>query len=477
MLLWDLQKYGDLPAVVTEQGDCYSYHDLDQMQKEFASHIQLDLLVCIFADNNLAALTAYLSCLAGGTVSLLIPAVNQPGPDDPIIQEYQPDYIWLPVEQHQKDETGWSGYREVISYFGYVLLECKSKGYRNLHPDLALLLPTSGSTGNPRLVRLSRHNLWSNTVSICGYMELTRDDRAVTSLPLGYTYGLSVVNTILYSGGSLFLTKESSVSPAFWKHMDQYGVTVLSGVPYTYQCMEKLNINISSLKKLRTLTQAGGKLPEELQMYWGDCATRTGKHFFVMYGQTEATARIAYLPWQDCLRKPGSVGVAIPDSELELVDREGNRIMEAYHEGEIICRGGHVSMGYAGRKEDLALGDVNRGCLYTGDTGHFDEDGYLYIDGRMNRFAKIYGKRTDLGCVEKAASGIWGQEVTALSDDRKIYLYTDADVTADALVQLGRDTGLGREVMEIRRMEEIPRQYNGKVDYRMQLSQALQNGG
>lgn len=126
-------------------------------------------------------------------------------------------------------------------------------------------------------------------------------------------------------------------------------------------------------------------------------------------------------------------------------------------------------MGYARKKEDLALGDVNGGCLHTGDTGHFDEDGYLYIDGRMNRFAKIYGKRIDLSGVERAAFDIWGQEVTVLSDDRKIYLYPEADIRMGDLVKLGKGIGLGQEVMEIRNKEEIPRQYNGKVDYRMRF--------
>ncbi len=469
MPLLDLKKYKDLPAVITDQGDYYSYGDLDRLQKEFASYIRPDLLVCIFADNNMAGLTACLSCLASGIVSILIPVGDQARLGSSIIQEYQPEYIWLPLEQHQNNAVDWFGYRAIFTSFGYVLLECTGEECRNLHPDLALLLPTSGSTGDPQLVRLSRHNLHANTVSICEYMKLTRDDRAVTSLPLGYTYGLSVINTILYSGGSLFLTKESIVSPAFWKHMDQYNVTMLSGVPYTYQCMKKLNINISSLKKLRIMTVAGGKLSEALQMHWGGSAARTGKQYFVMYGQTEATARIAYLPWQDCLKKPGSVGIAIPGSELELVDRQGNRIIEADHEGEIICRGGHVSMGYARKKEDLALGDVNGGCLHTGDTGHFDEDGYLYIDGRMNRFAKIYGKRIDLSGVERAAFDIWGQEVTVLSDDRKIYLYPEADIRMGDLVKLGKGIGLGQEVMEIRNKEEIPRQYNGKVDYRMRF--------
>ena len=464
MTVWDLQKYRDLPAVVTDQGECFSYHDLDRLQEEFAINIRQGTLVCIFADNNMASLIAYLSCLMNRIVPIMMAAEKDQGWES-LLTEYHPEYIWLSADKYEKSIIGLVGYKEIFSFSGYLLLEKTDRVERTLHPELALLLPTSGSTGNPQLVRLSIHNILTNTVSICAYMGLTKDDRAVTSLPFSYTYGLSIINTILYSGGSIFLTGKSIVQPAFWHHMRKYDVTVFSGVPYTYECMKKLNISLDHLEKLRILTQAGGKLSEEMQCYWGSCASVAGKLFFLMYGQTEATARIAYLPWQDCLRKPGSVGVAVPGSELVLIDTEGHRITGAYKEGEIVCRGGQVSMGYAGRKEDLVLGDVNRGCLHTGDTGHFDEDGYLYVDGRMNRFAKIYGKRIDLVCLEKTASGLWGREVIVLSDDRKLYIYTEKAVTPDDLASLREQTGLGKEVMEIRQMEEIPRQYNGKIKY------------
>lgn len=467
MKIWDFQKYRNLLAVITDEGECFYYRDLDQMQQKFNVNIQPGSLVCIFAENNMASLVAYTACLINGIVSIMLSAADEREPDHSVLQKFKPDYIWISLGRYKKRIHGFDGYRESFRLFDYVLLEPVGQIQKKLHPDLALLLPTSGSTGSPRLVRLSYANIRTNTESICDYMKITSADRAVTSLPLSYTYGLSLVNTLLYSGGSILLTGESVVRHSFWEHMKQYGVTIFSGVPYTYECMKKLNVKITGLDKLRMLTQAGGKLPEELQVYWGECALDEGKQFIVMYGQTEATARISYLPGKDCLKKPGSVGIAIPGTELELMDPAGHRITEAYQEGEIVCRGGQVSMGYAKQSGDLALGDVNQGCLYTGDTGHFDRDGYLYIDGRMNRFAKIYGKRIDLCSVENMASSMWGREVIVLSDDRKLYMYTDADAAEGDLVLLGRQTGLTGEVLEIRKWGEIPRRQSGKVMYKI----------
>lgn len=466
MKLWDFQKYRELTAVITDAGQCYYYRDLDWMQQEFFSNIRQGSLVCIFAENDMASLIAYLACLLHGVVSVILPAAGDPVLKDSVLQEYEPDYIWLSSGRYEQSSDRFTRYGDIVYLWDYVLLERGIQDRRKLHPDLALLLPTSGSTGSPQLVRLSVQNIRQNTVSICSYMKITSVDRAVTSLPLSYTYGLSLVNTLLYAGGSILLTGKSVVRHSFWQDLEQYGVTIFSGVPYSYECMKKMNVKIAGLEKLRMLTQAGGKLTEELQGYWGMRAFDAGKQFIVMYGQTEATARIAYLPWEDCLKKPGSVGIAIPGTQLELRDQAGCRITVAYEAGEIICRGGQVSMGYAERREDLALGDTNQGCLHTGDTGHFDEDGYLYIDGRMNRFAKIYGKRIDLCRVEKTASGMWEREVIVLSDDKKLYLYTNEDVTESALTLLGRQTGLGKEVMEVRRWGELPRQENGKVNYK-----------
>lgn len=465
MNLWDLKKYRNSLAVITEQGDRYYYHDLDRMQKKFASYIQPQSLICIVAVNDLGSLIAYMACLLNHSVPILLSGDEREDSTGNILEKYQPDYVWLSIGLYKKYMSGLREYERVFSYLGYELITRKEKVIKNMNPDLALLLPTSGSTGSPRLVRISYTNILENTKSICQYMELTAADRAVTSLPMSYTYGLSVINTLFYTGGSIFLTTKSVVNPVFWRHMEEYGVTILSGVPYTYECMRKMNVPAKGLAKLRLMTQAGGKLSEELQKYWGESALKKGAEFLIMYGQTEATARISWLPHSDCLRKLGSAGIAIPGCEIMLEDTEGRFIQKSYLEGEVVCRGRQVSMGYAEKLSDLGLGDLNHGILHTGDRGYFDEEGYLYITGRMSRFAKIYGRRIDLVCVEKVAGEIWGEDVIVLSDDRKVLLYMGSVPQEDDIVLLGYKTGLGKEVIEICRREDIPRKSNGKVDY------------
>ncbi|MCM1181599.1 MAG: AMP-binding protein, partial [Clostridium sp.] len=269
MTLWNFNDFCDLPEVITEKGEAYSYRKLDDMQKAFVSHIKGRALVCMFVNNDIGSVVAYISCLLNRVVPILVPSVQESALGEYIIKEYQPDYIWISSGECESLIGGLYGYERDVLLFGYVLLRKRVEEVINLHPDLAVLLPTSGSTGKPKLVRLSYKNILSNTISICCYMKITQRDRGITSLPISYTYGLSVINTLLASGGSILLTKMSVVQPAFWRHMEEYGVTILAGVPYTFECMKKLQVKISELENLRLLTQAGGTLSKTLQKYWG----------------------------------------------------------------------------------------------------------------------------------------------------------------------------------------------------------------
>lgn len=220
------------------------------------------------------------------------------------------------------------------------------------------------------------------------------------------------------------------------------------------------------LKDLRILTQAGGRLSEEMQRYWGKYAEQNGKKFYIMYGQTEATARISYLPPEDCLRKIGSVGISIPGSCVHIEDEEHHIISNSEQEGEVVCIGEQVSLGYAEKRADLMRTDQNKGVLYTGDIGYLDVEGYLYITGRKNRFAKIYGKRIDLNALEQLAKENLVGEVVVLSDDKKIYLYTDRKVAGEKFDKIRSGLPFSVDVFEIRSMEMIPRKHSGKIDYR-----------
>lgn len=154
------------------------------------------------------------------------------------------------------------------------------------------------------------------------------------------------------------------------------------------------------LPSLRTMTQAGGKLSRNLQEQYGTYAKERGIRFVVMYGQTEATARISYLPYKECLNKTGSIGIAIPDGKLSIWDEAGEEVKEANVQGELVYKGKNVTLGYAKSMEDLKNGDERGGILRTGDMGYFDEDGYFYVCGRRDRYRKIYGNRVSLDEIE-----------------------------------------------------------------------------
>lgn len=460
--MWNFEKYKEKIAVITET-EKITYADLNKLQKKFANHIKNRSLVCILADNNLASLVCYVFCVLNTHVPILMPATEGEQVISEIVSRYKPNFILSSKEMLGLFDTG--NYKEKFSIFDSVLLSDQNLQNAEMHDDLALLLHTSGSTGNPKLVRLSRQNIIFNTESICRYLKLTKKDCAVMSLPISYTYGLSVLNTLLFVGGSLLLTKESMFQKKFWDLMYQYEITLLAGVPYTYDCLRKIRMDTFYLPKLRVLTQAGGKLSEEQQYYWGRYAKATGKQFFVMYGQTEATARISYLPAEDCLRKIGSVGIAIPGSQIYINGQNREMPEMAEMKGEIVCVGRHISMGYAENREDLILPDINNGVLYTGDLGYLDEEGYLYIVGRKSRFAKIYGRRINLMQIETMAKSIIGEDVVAISNDEKIFLYTDGKVCMEQMDNLLKKISFRVNPFVFRKMDELPRNKNGKIKY------------
>ena len=260
-----------------------------------------------------------------------------------------------------------TAYRIFYENHGYQLCETGAEPCE-MYPDLALLLATSGSTGSPKLVRLSRENLESNARAIAEYLHLTKSERAITSLPMQYTYGLSVLNSHFQSGACVLLTKSSVVQQGFWKFFERAGGTSLAGVPYTYELLRRLHLfdsrtqndrNVTWFRSLRYMTQAGGRLSENLQIQIGTWAKEHGVDFVIMYGQTEATARMSYLPADQCLDKIGSIGIAIPGGRFYLEDADKTTGV-----GELIYEGENVSLGMAECREDLKKMRMNDMVCY-----------------------------------------------------------------------------------------------------------------
>ncbi|MBE1590053.1 AMP-binding protein [Nonomuraea angiospora] len=319
------------------------------------------------------------------------------------------------------------------------------------HPDLAVLLATSGSTGNPKLVRLSRQAVLANATAIATALAIVPDEIAPTSLPLHYSYGLSVLNSHLVAGATVILTEAGLLERSFWTHLDAHRCTSLAAVPYQYEMLRRLRYDRSEHPALATLTQAGGRLGQDLVQEFAGQADR----FFVMYGQTEATARIAVLPPDRLADKPGSAGPAIPGGRLSI------------DEGEVVYHGPNVMMGYAETAADLARGDDLGGVLRTGDLGRLDSEGFLYLTGRLKRIAKIFGVRVNLDDVERLLRG--SVPVAATSGDDRVTVWAEG---LDAAGRAGLARRLGAELrvhwsgFDVRAVDSLPLLATGKIDYR-----------
>lgn len=320
------------------------------------------------------------------------------------------------------------------------------------HDDLALLLTTSGSTGAAKAVRLSSDAVRSNAVSIGTALGIDAHEVAPTSLPLHYSYGLSVLTSHLLAGATVVLCDGGVLSPGFWRAVDEHGATSLAGVPHTYETLDGLRWKPGRNPTLRTLTQAGGRLAPRLVRRFADLADDGGLRLFVMYGQTEATARMTVLPAERLRDKPGSVGCAIPGGRL------------AIDEGEVVYHGPNVMLGYAEGPGDLALGDELGGTLRTGDLGRLDDEGFLWLTGRRSRVGKVFGTRVDLDVVERALDGVG--PVAALDADDRVVVWSESDADEnEVLARLVREFALPRAGFVVRRVTALPRLPNGKVDY------------
>lgn len=284
---------------------------------------------------------------------------------------------------------------------------------------------------------------------------------------MSYTYGLSIINTHLYAGASIIMTEKALMQKEFWQQFKDYQATSFGGVPYTYQMLDKLRFYRMNLPSLRTMTQAGGKLAPELHKKFAEYAAANGKRFFVMYGQTEATARMGYLPYQKAIEKCGSMGIAIPGGKFTLIDGDGNEILEPDVVGELVYEGANVAMGYAQAGPDLAKGDEWNGRLVTGDMAKRDKDGYYYIVGRKKRFLKVFGNRVNLDEMEHMVKVAFPSVDCACSGkDDNVYLFvTDISIKDEAIKFVSTKTGLNPVAFHIREIKEIPKSEAGKTLY------------
>lgn len=461
----DLENFGDNEAVIDPYGGSYSYKDLGSLCDRFADCIagggkKLLLVLC---ENRIEPLIAYIAALMTGNVSLLVDAKIDKSLLDRLTSIYRPDYVWGPKR---------GDVRGIYEYGQYILVRHGDENRSVLNKELSLLLSTSGSTGSPKLVRLTEHNLLSNAMSISEYLRLDHRERPITTLPMHYSYGLSVVNSHLRVGATILLTPDTIMTRPFWDFFKGKGATSFSGVPYTYEMLKKLKFFSMDLPSLRIMTQAGGRLDPKLVKEFAEFSHRKGIDFFVMYGQTEATARISYLPPRKNLEKFRSVGVPIPGGRLMVFDEEGREICEPNVEGELVYQGANVMLGYAESREDLANGDELKGTLMTGDIGYFDEDGFFFITGRKKRFIKVFGNRVNLDDIETFLREEGFECACDGSDDHLTVACIKGSGAKEIKKRIIDRYGFHHSVIEVGEVDEIVRSSSGKVRYEEFLKRA-----
>jgi acyl-CoA synthetase (AMP-forming)/AMP-acid ligase II len=336
-----------------------------------------------------------------------------------------------------------------------------------VHEELAVLLTTSGSTGNPKLVRLAMRNLEANALSIAQALRLSPEERPLQSLPLQYSYGLSVLNSHLATGSAMALTTQTFLSAEFWEQFDRTAATSFAGVPYMYETLHRLRWNPARHRSLRNLTQAGGALRQDVKAAFLRLSIAANVRFYVMYGQTEATARISVVPPERLGDKLGSIGVAIPGGRLSL-----EPVPEVPQHNELVYTGPNVMLGYADKAEGLARGDDLRGVLHTGDLGTRDGDGFYALAGRLNRFAKLFGKRVSLPDVEAELEARFSTPMVAAEAPEGLVVYAEVAVQESGEIQAhaARYLAVPPAAIQVRRVDSLPRTASGKKDYKRLLT-------
>lgn len=456
-----VKKFSTNKAVVTDLGQQLTYYELQEQASQLFENIRERCLVFCLCKNCVESLIGYVSFLSNRIIPLMLDASLIAEMLSSLVEIYKPSYIWLPIERCNELKE----YYGIYSQNGYVLLQSKSRPNVKIHDSLALLLTTSGSTGSPKLVRLSYENIFSNARSISMYLSINSDERPITTLPMHYTFGLSVINSHLIQGATILLTDRAIIEKEFWQFFKNTRATSLSGVPYTYEILKKLRFVKMELPSLRTLTQAGGRLSIELQKEFAEYCQAKSKRFFVMYGQTEATARMSYLPYERILDKLGSIGIPIPGGEFSLIDENGMLTTESGTSGELVYKGSNVSLGYAENSDDLNKGDDNNGILYTGDIAQRDADNFFYIVGRKKRFIKVFGNRVNLDETELLLKSFIADCACIGKDDHMVIYITENGREEDVKLFISAKTGLNHSVFEIRYCESIPKNSSGKTLY------------
>ncbi|TBZ80791.1 AMP-binding protein [Rhizobium leguminosarum] len=452
-MFWQgLSDGADDRTFLIADGRRYSYNDVFELGDALFSKADR-AIVLILCDRSPEAVAAYLGALRKGLVPMLVDGELTRHSLERTIGAYTPRYIVAPAEMTLEDyaPNGRLGTK--------ALFERSSLVNTSLHQDLALLIPTSGSTGDPKCVRLTANNIDACTRSIVEYLGMTGERITVSLLPFHYSYGLSVLHNTIFARACMVLTDKSILDRSIWQMIEEERVTDLAGVPFTFETLRRIRLSEACLGNLVCVTQAGGRLAPELTRHFWQYFADHGVRYFTMYGQTEAAPRISYVPPGQAMEKLGSVGIPVPGGRA-LIAETG----EAIGEGELLYVGPNVSMGYASSAQDLEKGDEFQGKLYTGDYAKIDKDGFITIVGRKKRFIKLHGISVNLDHAESVLKS-GGLDCIVIGAENRLIVCIGEPDAERAQMALKDNFNFHPSVARVVVSETLPLTSAGKPDY------------
>ena len=456
----DNQKKASV-ALIDDEKNTITYGELAKKMVEVGQKVESRSIIFILCKNTVGAMVGYLGFIENEAVPLNLSSKIDDELFHNLLDIYMPAYLWVPDEDIER-----FAYEVITVEYGYALLKTGNDIYP-VNDKLQFLMTTSGSTGSPKLVRYKKGNLEANAKNVAVAFGWSEKERPLCDLGMQYTMGMNVINSHLYVGATVLLTDHNIMSSEFWDYMRNEHATNFTGVPFSYDLFYRLHFERMDLPDLSTLSEGGGKLTDARFIQLAKYAHRTGKRFIASFGTTETSARMACLPAELAITKTGSIGRAIPEGELFLIDSDGIVLTDPVAEGELCYKGPNVTMGYASCKKDLLKDDEFNGEYHTGDLARRDEDGCYFVTGRMSRFLKLLSYRVSLDQSERLIQEEFGIECACSGTDQRMNVYiTDESKKADVLDFITAKTNLYKTLFKVYVVKEILRNDSGKIRYK-----------
>ena len=461
------KKFNKNIAIINEKNIKYTYSNIIKEIKYFKNKIALsDEKIAILISNNFFSfIIIYLACVIYKTKLIIVNENHFQNNYIKIINNFKPDFIFSSMNF---SKIKFFKNKIKFKYKNYFIYYLNKNNKLKINKEIAILLPTSGSTGSPKFACLSYENLITNTKSIISYLKINKSSTTITSLNPGYSYGLSIINSHLYKGSKLVMNSYSILDLNFWKLFKVNKIKFFYTVPLMCEILFKDSSFSNSFKYLNTLCCAGGHLDKKIKL--NILSFLKNKNIFVMYGQTEASPRISYVNISKNKNKIDSIGKSVKGGELFFKSNK-NKISMKKLPKEIYYKGKNVMLFYAEKIKDLAKKRSNNYIINTGDLGYQDSQNFFYLTGRKNRIAKINGVRIDLDQIDKDFKS---QKITSINIQNKVFLCSKKVIKKNSLNKISKIYNLGINNIKTFRIRTLPLNYNNKLDY-SKLTKIIKN--